>query len=104
MSKLNSVGYAIADKTGEAIFGIGTTVDEAWQMVVDDQGQFEDAYGNIIDPDVAFERNYKVYGATSALLAQVNKEGGALRWHVADGVACTNEEFSALYGLNEDSE
>lgn len=104
MTNLNSVGYAIADKTGEAIWGIGATVDEAWAMVVDGAGHFEDAHGNTIDPDVAFERHFRVYGATAALLAQVNDKGGALVWHVADGVACTDEEFSALYDLEKDVE
>ena len=92
---LKSDGYMIQDNQGNAIFGIGETVDEAWAMVVDGVGHFFDAYGNDIPEDKAFETQFRVYGATAALMAKVAAEGGAIAWGEIGGVACTREEEEA---------
>jgi hypothetical protein len=89
-------GYIVQDKQGNAIFGFGETVDEAWAMVVAEAGPFFDAYGEPKEADRAFTEDFKVRGATSDLLAQVREEGGAIAWRVIRGVACTRDQAEAL--------
>ena len=89
---IEAAGYMIQDKQGNAIFGIGATVDEAWAMVVDGVGTFSDAYGNDVPADEACEAQFKVYGASAALMAKVQADGGAIAWDIVRGVACTIEE------------
>ncbi len=91
-TKIEAVGYMIQDKQGNAIYGIGATVVEAWAMVVDGVGTFMDAYGNDIPADTAYETQFTTYGASAALMAKVEAEGGAIAWDVVQGVACTREE------------
>ena len=92
MTDLEAAGYIIQDKQGNAIYGAGATVDEAWQQVIDGCAPFFDAYGNEIDEGEAFTRNFKTYGATAALLAKVEAEGGDIAWDIVRGVACTREQ------------
>lgn len=89
---ITAAGYIIQDKQGNAIFGIGETVDEAWAQVVREAGPFFDAYGNEKDDERAFTEDFKAYGATAALIEKVKDWGGAITWDVVDGVACLPEE------------
>ena len=89
---IEAAGYMIQDNQGNAIYGIGATVDEAWAMVVDGVGTFFDAYGNDIPADQAYETQFKSYGASAALMAQVKAEGGAIAWGVVRGIGCTIAE------------
>ena len=95
MSKLHSVGYAIQDKQGNAIYGVGLTVDEARAEVLKGAAPFFDANGNEIPNDEAYETQFKTYGATRALMDEVESKGGAIAWGVVGGVACTREEEGA---------
>ena len=92
---IKSTGYIIQDKQGNAIFGYGATVDDAWEMVKDGAAPFFDAYGNEKADEDAYTQDFKTYGATAALLAQLAASGGAIAWDVVDGVACTIEEVEA---------
>jgi hypothetical protein len=89
---ITATGYMIQDKQGNAIFGIGETVDEAWAHVVDEAGPFFDINGDEKLADVAFAEDFRVYGATVALMQKVRDHGGAITWDVVGGVACTVEE------------
>ena len=91
-TQIEAAGYMIQDNQGNAIYGIGATVDEAWAMVVDGVGTFFDAYGNNIPADQAYETQFKTYGATATLIAQVKSEGGAIAWAIVRGVGCTIAE------------
>lgn len=92
---IKAAGYMIQDIQGNAIFGVGTSVDEAWKMVVDGVGTFFNAYGDEKPADEAYTEDFKTYGATEALIAKVMAEGGAITWGVVDGVACTAAEEEA---------
>jgi hypothetical protein len=89
---IQSAGYIIQDKQGNAIYGYGDTVAEAWAMTVDGAGPFFDAYGNEKADEAAFIEDFTTYGATAALIDQVRSEGGAIAWGVVKGVACTVAE------------
>ena len=89
---IESVGYIIQDKQGTAIYGFGDTVSDSWEMVCE-IGPFFDAYGNEIDESIAYETEFKTYGATANLIAQVKNEGGQISWHIINGIACTIAEF-----------
>jgi hypothetical protein len=65
-----ATGYMIQDKQGNAIFGIGETVDEAWAQVVDEAGPFFDINGDEKPADVAFAEDFRVYGATAQVDAR----------------------------------
>ena len=90
-----AAGYMIQDIQGNLIFGIGSTVDEAWAMVVDGAGPFYDADGDEIDDEVALATQFKVYGASAALMEQVEADGGAIAWRVVRGVGVTVDEDAA---------
>lgn len=92
---LESVGYMIQDIQGNAIYGIGTTVDDAWEMVVDSVGTFFDSYGNVIPTDQAYETQFKTYGATAGLMAQVMTDGGNISWCVLHGIGCNVAEMES---------
>jgi len=94
---ISAAGYIIQDKQGAAIYGAGKTVDEAWAEVVEGCAPFHDAFGNEIDADTAYEQNFKTYGATADLLAQIEKRGGAIAWGIIGAVACTTEEEDAYF-------
>ena len=94
MTDITAAGYMIQDKQGYAIHGIGATVDEAWAEVVANAGPFTNSVGDEITPDEAFE-DFKVYGATAALIDKVKAEGGDIAWSVVGGVACTRQEAEA---------
>lgn len=96
MTSIIAAGYMIQDKQGTAIFGIGATVDEAWAQVVDGAGPFFDSYGNEKADDDAFVEDFRAYGATAALIAKVEAEGGAIAWDVIYGVACTIQEAESV--------
>lgn len=89
---MESVGYIIQDKQGNAIFGFGATVDDAWAMVVDGCAPWIGIDGEERDHDEVFARDFTVYGATSTLLQHVREYGGATSWRIVGGVACTVEE------------
>jgi hypothetical protein len=89
---IKAVGYMIQDKQGNAIFGVGETVEEAWQQVVNGAGNFIDAYGDHISSDEAFLTQFRVYGATAALIDEVQTQGGDISWQIIRGVACIKEE------------
>ena len=91
-----ATGYMIQDIQGTAIYGIGSTVDEAWAEVVRDAGPFFDRYGEEIPDEEAFTTQFTAYGASAALLAQVEAEGGAISWKVVRGVGVTMEEATEL--------
>jgi hypothetical protein len=95
MKTIAAAGFIIQDKQGNAIFGTGPTVDEAWAQARQEAGPFFDAYGEEVDDERAFTEGFRVYGATAALLAQVEAEGGAIAWDVIRGVACTRNESEA---------
>lgn len=92
MTTIKAAGYIIQDKQGNAIFGFGKTVDEAWSQVVREAGPFFDAYGNEKDDERAYTEDFKTYGATAALIEKVKQEGGAIAWSHVGGIACTREE------------
>lgn len=89
---MTAAGYLIQNLQGTAIYGIGSTMDEAWARVVRDAGPFFDSYGEEIPDEDAFVTQFKAYGASAALLAQVEAEGGAISWKVVRGVGVTVEE------------
>ena len=91
--EIKAVGYIIQDRQGNSIFGVGETVDEAWAQVIKAVGSFFDAGGNDIDPDIAYEAQFKTYGATASLLAEVEAKGGDIAWGMVKGVACTVAEY-----------
>lgn len=90
--QVEAAGYIIQDIQSNAIHGFGDTVDEAWQMVVDSVGSFSNVYGNTIDPDLAYETQFKTYGATARLMNVVAECGGNIAWRVVFGIACTPAE------------
>ena len=94
-ANINSVGYIIQDNMGNAIFGFGATVDDAWAMVVDGAGPFFDADGDEKSEETAFDEDFQAYGATADLMAKVQADGGAIKWDVIGGVACTLAESEA---------
>jgi len=89
---LTAAGYMIQDLQGNAIFGVGATVDEAWAQVVDAVGTFHGPMGNEISADEAYQTQFKTFGATQALLDKVAAEGGNIAWGVIGGVGCTRDE------------
>ena len=98
MTTISPAGYIVEDRQSTAIYGTGITVEAAWAMAADGAGPFSDRYGNAISDDEAFERYFRAYGATQALLDLVARVGGAfLSWHVVDGIACTEAEYDALH-------
>ena len=94
-STMKANGYIIQDAQGNAIYGAGDTVTEAWAMVMDGVGTFSDAYGNEISEEEAYLTQYKAYGATEKLLAHIKADGGAIAWTVHKGIACTMSEAQA---------
>lgn len=92
---ITAAGFIIQDKQGNAIYGVGETVDQAWAQVVAEAGPFSDAYGNEKSDEDAFTEDFKAYGATASLISKVQSEGGAISWDVVNGIACTSEEAEA---------
>lgn len=105
MTNLTAAGYIIQDNQATAIYGSGQTVDEAWAEVVDGAGPFLNASGEAMDDEEAYTSQFTAYGATAALLEQINREGGDISWGVVHGVACTDEEEElankTMYTVNE---
>ena len=93
---IEAAGYMIQDIQGNAIFGVGATVDEAWAMVVDSAGPFLNIIGDEISNDEVYETQFQTYGATKALIDRVMERGGAIAWGKVRGVACTEEEEEEL--------
>lgn len=94
--KIEAAGYMIQDIQGNAIYGVGETVDEAWAMVVDGAAPFFNRVGDVISNDEAYETQFKTYGATKSLIDRVMERGGAIAWGKIGGVACTEEEEQAF--------
>ena len=97
MTTISPAGYIVQDHQSTAIYGAGLTVEDAWAMAVDGAEPFSDAYGDALSDDEAFERYFRAYAATQALLDLVARAGGDLAWHVVGGVACTMAEYDALH-------
>jgi len=66
------------------IYGIGDSPDSAAAAAHDDTGAIDWATNPAID--------WATNPATSALVDLVNDRGGAVRWTLVDGVACTEDE------------
>jgi hypothetical protein len=94
-TSIRAAGYMIQDRQGNAIYGVGKTVDEAWEMAVDGAGPFFGPDGETVDNDWAYSNEFKTYGATAALIEQVMQSGGDCSWHIVSGVACTDAEGEA---------
>lgn len=100
MIKLEIAGYVIIDST--AIWGIGATLEAAW----DDLAQSMEAAGiphaSTIDPDDVFatkgwmETDFQVVPATADLISDVQARGGAISWDVYFGAACATYELEAI--------
>lgn len=95
VTTIEAAGYIITDKNQEYIWGMGATVDEAWQMVIDGAGVFLDADGVERDDEEVFTTDYRTYGASAALIAQLWDFGGTIGWGKVGGVACTVEQEEA---------
>jgi hypothetical protein len=80
---------------GNAIFGTGESVDEAWAAVVKECGPWVNSDDEERDPEEVYENDFRAYGATRALLDQVQEQGGEISWRIVRGVACTVEEADA---------
>ena len=89
---ITASGYVIADSQGNAIHGVGASVDEAWAQVVDEGGPWEDLDGNPRDTDEVFANDFEVHPASAALIAEVADRGGAISWSYVGSVACTEAE------------
>ncbi|WP_304615821.1 hypothetical protein [Paracoccus sp. (in: a-proteobacteria)] len=87
MANYSAAGYMIQDIQGTAIYGVGATVDEAWQQVAALAGPFFDAYGELISDDQAYDTQFRAYGATADLIKEVQSCGGAIKWDVTQGIA-----------------
>jgi hypothetical protein len=88
-----SVGYVIYDSEETAIYGAGATVDDAWRQVMDLCDRPVNAYtGEPISEDEWFAQ-FRVKGASAALLEQVASTGGDIAWGYLAGVACTVGEL-----------
>ena len=88
-----SAGYVIYDSEETAIYGAGATVDDAWRQVMDLCDRPVNAYtGEPISEDEWFAQ-FRVKGASAALLEQVDSTGGDIAWGYLAGVACTVGEL-----------
>ena len=88
-----SAGYVIYDSEETAIFGAGASVDDAWQQVMELCDRPRNFFtGEPVSDDEWFE-DFRVRGATAALIAQVESEGGNIAWGYLAGVACTVGEL-----------
>lgn len=94
-TEIKAAGYIIQDKQGNAICGVGETVDQAWSQVVAEAGPFFDAYGSEKDDETAYVQDFTAYGATAKLIELVIREGGAISWEIHNGVACTSQQGEA---------
>ena len=87
--------YVIYDIEETAIYGAGATVDGAWEQVMDlCDRPVNGLTGEPVSDDEWFAR-FKVAGATDALIAEVESEGGNIAWCYTNGVACTVAEKMA---------
>jgi hypothetical protein len=83
----------IYDSEETAIYGAGATVDDAWRQVMDLCDRPVNAYtGEPISEDEWFAQ-FRVKGASAALLEQVGSTGGDIAWGYLAGVACTVGEL-----------
>jgi hypothetical protein len=90
---INSAGYVIYDLDQTAIYGTGATVDEAWQQVMSGCDRPLNAFDGEPVSDEAWFAQFKVRGASAALIAQVESKGGDIAWGYLGGVACTVDEL-----------
>ena len=89
--------YVIYDLDKTAIYGVGASVDEAWQQVMDLCERPRNFFtGEPVSDDEWFE-DFQVRGATAALVAQVESEGGNIAWGYTSA-ACTVEEEMIAWG------
>ena len=92
--------YVIYDIEKTAIYGTGATIDGAWKQVMDlCDRPVNGLTGEPVSDDEWFAR-FKVMGATAALIAEVESEGGNIAWcYNTDGVACTVAEAEARWRI-----
>lgn len=79
-------GFIATDRSQTAIYGTGTTADEA----------IADALREIQPDDRYSAADFVAVPASAALLAQVASVGGAISWGAVRGVAVTTDEEAAL--------
>jgi hypothetical protein len=96
---IKSAGYIVSDN--EAIWGIGETEDLAWEnmvqemrkagiTVVDEFSEDELARG-----DETLASHFTIRSASAELIAEVEKHGGDIAWHIVTSVAVTQSEYDA---------
>jgi hypothetical protein len=78
-------GY-IAITDGIAIYGVGSTPEDATRDAVSEVG------GDVTAGD------FTTHPASAALIADVMQAGGFIAWYDVDGVKCTQEERDAYHG------
>jgi len=97
--KIEAAGYMIQDIQGNAIYGVGTTADQAWNdawSMVKGDGPFTNGNDEILSQEEVRETHFKTVPATQTLIDRVESVGGAIAWRQVGGVACTEEEEQAF--------
>ncbi len=95
-TEVQAAGYIVADN--ETIWGYGETADAAWShmleemrmngiQVLDDGEEAEHELAATADAD-----DFRIWPASAALLADVERRGGDIAWRRVGGVACTVAE------------
>lgn len=100
MIRTTNAGFITCDKDKLAIYGMGTTEDEAFAEPAEFAGPFMDDDGVEIDTTDteanlrAAKRDFLVYPATAALMQHVREHGGNIAWDISwDGVCGVDGEF-----------
>ncbi len=94
-----TAGYVITDRNNEIIYGVGDTVDAAWNMIVQDGlADRLNADGEPMDRDEVYEKHFRSHPATAALIAEVYERGGNISWGRVGRVLCTIAEEEATLG------
>ena len=88
-------GYVAFDTQKTAIYGFGSSVDEAWASVMQNTDRPVDFDGEEVS-DEKWAEGFQFSGASQALLAAINEHGGDIAWQSVNGVACTDAEFEAF--------
>lgn len=96
-TRISSTGYIVHNN--EAIFGIGTTADEAWDemvigsglTIVDEMPENPDDWSGLTTAE-HLDDVFKIRAASARLLAEVQATGGKTLWCIIDGVACAPGE------------
>lgn len=102
---ITAAGFIVC--SNEAIWGVGTTSDEAWnsfaKLMADNHTTIVAENDEAPDEPCTwvYERDYKIRPATEKLMTAVMYKGGNVAWDVARGVCCTVEEFEASEAEDE---